>query len=90
MAAAASSDAASVKVERKTAARVVERHAIVGRYGLGVSTQARLQITDAQQRPSVVRLVLHDLLVLQDGSVVLSLLDELLSELKCFFPVERQ
>ena len=55
-----------------------------------VRTEPRLKVANAQQRASVCRLVLDDLLVLQDRSIVLSFLDVLLSDLESLFAVKRQ
>jgi hypothetical protein len=76
-------------LEREALSRVVLADPIVGRDRLGISLQARLQISDLEERPSVVRILLDDLLVLRDRPVVPLFLDVLLGALENFLSVDR-
>jgi hypothetical protein len=65
-------------LEREALRRVVLPDAIVRRDRFGIGLEARLEVTDLEERASVVRILLDDPLVLGDGPVVLLLLDVLL------------
>jgi hypothetical protein len=66
------------RLQREALRSVVLADPLVGRDGVPELRHFRLQIADLQESPSVVRILLDDLLVLRDRPVVLLLLDELL------------
>src|SRR5690606_12162362 len=74
--------------ERKTLGSVELADAIIGGDRLGVRHHARLQIADLQQGPSVVRILLDDLLVLLYCAVVLLFVDVLLSSLEYLLAID--
>ncbi len=56
--------------EREALRRVILSDPLVGGDRVGVRLHLRLQVTDLQQGPSVVRILLDDLLVFRDRPVV--------------------
>lgn len=57
--------------------RIVARDLVVGGDGAFVVEHARLKVTDTKEGPGVSRVVLDDLLILQDSLVVFLLVDQL-------------
>ncbi len=57
-------------LEREALRRVILSDPLVGGDRVGVRLHLRLQVTDLQQRPGVVRILLDDLLVFRDRPVV--------------------
>ena len=78
------------RLQREALRRVELTDAIVGGDRLGVRVHPSLQITDLQQCPSVVRILLDDLLVLLDRPVELLLVDVLLCGLEYLLAVDGQ
>jgi len=78
------------RLQREALRRVVLADSVVGGNRFRVCLHTRLQITDLQQGPSVVRILLDDLLVLLDRLVELLLVDMLLSGLEYLLAIEGQ
>ncbi len=76
-------------LERESLRRVVAADALVGRDRLGVGLHLQLQVTHLQQRPSVVRIAVDELLVLEDRLVVALLLYEFRGGLEDLFTINR-
>ena len=77
------------RLQREALARVELADPLVRADGVGVRLHLRLEVADLQEGPSVVRILLDDLLVLDDRLVVLLLLDVLLGGGEYLFSVNR-
>ncbi len=76
------------RFEREPLTRVVLADALVGRNGVRERLHLRLEISNLEEGPCVVRILLDQLLVLENRLVVLLLLDELLGGREHLFAVD--
>ena len=77
------------RFEREPLLRVELPDLLVGRDRVGVGLHLRLDVADLEQDPGIVRILLDDLLVLDDRLVVFLLLDKLLGGFEHLFAVDR-
>jgi len=77
------------RFQRVALARVEPADSFVGRDRAGVILHFRLEVANLQEGPSVVRIFLDDLLILDDRLVVLLLLDVLLGGDESLLTVDR-
>ena len=76
--------------EREALRRVVLADALVGGNRIGIGLQLELQVADLQQNPSIVGILLDDLLILRNRPVVSFLLYETLGGQENLLAVDRQ